>query len=79
MLLLSLVDLIGCNKYTPPSLLNVQPIEMIWSYLKRLYVARAYIYNNSFMQLMDDLCNAVDGEHAVIAELCRKDIEHVHK
>ena len=43
--------------YTPPYLPNVQPIELIWSYVKR-QVAREYVHNRTSSQLMIDFRNA---------------------
>jgi len=64
--------------YTPPYLPNVQPIELIWSYVKR-QVARNYVHNRTPTQLMIDLRNAFYGEHGVTAEMCQTDIDHCHK
>ena len=64
--------------YTPPYLPNVQPIELIWSYVKH-QVARAYTHNRSTHKLLDDVREAFYGQHRVTAELCKKYIEHCHK
>ena len=69
--------------YTPPYTPTVQPIEMIWAYVKN-YVARQYTKNRNKQQLVEQTRRGFYGHPAtkhrgVTAHLCTKLINHCHK
>jgi transposase len=69
--------------YTPPYTPTVQPIEMIWAYVKN-YVGRLYKKQRNKNELMDQIRegfygNVVTKHKGVTSDLCTKVINHCHK
>ena len=60
--------------YTPPYVSDLQPIEMIWAFTKSL-VARQFRRNRNVKQTTLQTREAMEK---VTAELCQKEISHVH-
>jgi transposase len=69
--------------YTPPYTPTVQPIELVWAYVKN-YVARQYESNRPMELLRNQTLEGFYGNHdlhhqGVTANLCHNMIEHCHK